>query len=531
MTSIFTGTLASGRAPTGTTTERRAALTFDPELLDVRLHAGRLEADAERGEHEQADEEHLARVPLHEAAQVEQMPLQLRPQPQGRLVTRRLALQREEKQQSIRLNAADVIGRLRMGRRSLTGRPVPSAAARRSARRSRSKPASRGEKRKRARGAARREKRKEKRRRVLDGFLCVGPTPLSDGSAPAADCYFSASLSPRALDVFICADTSAAARVNGKCATIAHLSDLLEGDSGVGPARPRQQVRLVVAIRRLLGERVLGRRFAGLLHGDGHAAVVDASGGGAIGCERARARSRAAHGRPPGMASFHRSVANIHRPVTFYAVQFAETGGKQRRLECGIYSPRPVLSHGAFSPSRRHTGHTLRTHSHTGRSLERSFSFFSSSVASAGPLSSGYPCALVVLLFVECVCVDVHTHSQSLNLSHAHTHSLSTDSLASWLPTEYSRTDGRSLYEPAGTRTQQLARLSSCLCRPPFSPPNVRRRFSRSGQSARPHGAGTRPPRAGPTRLASERLSRRIPFVEKRTLFRLPNVIAQAGNV
>ena len=51
-------------------------VTFDPEFVDVGLDAGRLEADAEGGEHEQADEEHLAGVALNEAAQLEQMPLQ-----------------------------------------------------------------------------------------------------------------------------------------------------------------------------------------------------------------------------------------------------------------------------------------------------------------------------------------------------------------------------------------------------------------------------------------------------------------------
>ena len=69
-----------------------AMLTFNPEFLDVSLNGGRLESDAEGGEDEQPDEEHLAGVTLHEATQLVQMPLQFRSQPQRRFIARCFSL-------------------------------------------------------------------------------------------------------------------------------------------------------------------------------------------------------------------------------------------------------------------------------------------------------------------------------------------------------------------------------------------------------------------------------------------------------
>jgi hypothetical protein len=68
-------------------------LTFDPELLDVRLDARRLQADAAEREEDETQEEDLASVLLHEAAQVEEVPLQPPSQPQSARITQRLALQ------------------------------------------------------------------------------------------------------------------------------------------------------------------------------------------------------------------------------------------------------------------------------------------------------------------------------------------------------------------------------------------------------------------------------------------------------
>ncbi|KAJ8872730.1 hypothetical protein PR048_026344 [Dryococelus australis] len=70
-------------------------VTLHPELVDARVHLGGLEADAEGGQHEDGDEEHLPRVALQEAAQLEELRLQPSTHPQRRATTARLALQQQ----------------------------------------------------------------------------------------------------------------------------------------------------------------------------------------------------------------------------------------------------------------------------------------------------------------------------------------------------------------------------------------------------------------------------------------------------
>ena len=77
------------------------SLTFDPELLDAPLHPGGLEPEREADEEDDAEEEDLPGMPLHEVAEGEEVRLQLGAQPQPRLVPGRLVLQGEKEETCI----------------------------------------------------------------------------------------------------------------------------------------------------------------------------------------------------------------------------------------------------------------------------------------------------------------------------------------------------------------------------------------------------------------------------------------------
>ena len=76
-------------------------LTFYPELLDAPLHPGGLEPEREADEEDDAEEEDLPGMPLHEVAEGEEVRLQLGAQPQPRLVPGGLVLQEEKEETCI----------------------------------------------------------------------------------------------------------------------------------------------------------------------------------------------------------------------------------------------------------------------------------------------------------------------------------------------------------------------------------------------------------------------------------------------
>ena len=67
-------------------------LTFDPKLFHSALDLGTFEADREGGKDEDADEENLSGVNLQKSAELEQLRLELGPQPQSCLVACSFAL-------------------------------------------------------------------------------------------------------------------------------------------------------------------------------------------------------------------------------------------------------------------------------------------------------------------------------------------------------------------------------------------------------------------------------------------------------
>jgi hypothetical protein len=71
-------------------------LTFHPELVDASVHLRRLEADAERCEHQDSHEEHLPGVAMQEAAELEQLALEARSEPQSSPIPGRFTLQQYE---------------------------------------------------------------------------------------------------------------------------------------------------------------------------------------------------------------------------------------------------------------------------------------------------------------------------------------------------------------------------------------------------------------------------------------------------
>ena len=69
-------------------------LTFHPQLLDAPLDPGGLEPQREADEQDDSEEEDLPGMPLDEAAEGEQVRLELGAQPQRHLVPGGLALQK-----------------------------------------------------------------------------------------------------------------------------------------------------------------------------------------------------------------------------------------------------------------------------------------------------------------------------------------------------------------------------------------------------------------------------------------------------
>jgi hypothetical protein len=69
------------------------SLTFHPELVDASVQLRRLEADTERREHQDRHEEHLPGVAMQETAELKQLALEARSQPQSSPLPARFTLQ------------------------------------------------------------------------------------------------------------------------------------------------------------------------------------------------------------------------------------------------------------------------------------------------------------------------------------------------------------------------------------------------------------------------------------------------------
>jgi hypothetical protein len=68
-------------------------LTFHPELVDTSVHLSRLEAHTERREHQDGHEKHFPGVTMQETAELKQLALEARPQPQSCSLPGRFTLQ------------------------------------------------------------------------------------------------------------------------------------------------------------------------------------------------------------------------------------------------------------------------------------------------------------------------------------------------------------------------------------------------------------------------------------------------------
>lgn len=73
------------------------ALTFNPQPFDARLQRASLQPDAAQGQQQYSKEQDLPSMPLDEASQSKQTPLQLPAYPDGMSAARSLALHAKHK--------------------------------------------------------------------------------------------------------------------------------------------------------------------------------------------------------------------------------------------------------------------------------------------------------------------------------------------------------------------------------------------------------------------------------------------------